>query len=87
VLDVRPVLQTEDHPLIAVSYRGIRRGAPDVIERLERGESPDPASYCIRIKPMFETSAPKCEWINRLLAVGIGQRRADGPIYSPFEVL
>jgi len=29
--------------------------------------------------------APKYDWINRI--IGIGRRRADGPVYSVFEVL
>ena len=49
---------------------------------MERGEAVDPASYYFRINPLFETSAPKYDWINRIVAIGIGYRRADGPIYS-----
>jgi len=47
----------------------------------------DPARYYFRIASFFETAAPKYDWLNRLLAVGIGHRRADGPIYSLFELL
>jgi hypothetical protein len=36
---------------------------------------------------MPESAAPKYDWLNRIVAVGIGQRRADGPVYSVFEVL
>jgi len=36
---------------------------------------------------MFETSAPKYDWINRIIAVGTGHRLADGLLYSIFEVL
>jgi len=36
---------------------------------------------------MFETSANKYDWINRILSVGIGDRFADGPVYSVLEVL
>jgi len=46
--------------------------------------------YCVapkRIASFFETAAPKYDWLNRLLAVGIGHRTADGPIYSLFELL
>ncbi len=27
------------------------------------------------------------DWLNRVVAIGVGHRRADGPIYSIFEVL
>jgi len=86
-LDVRMVLETDDGALIGMTYRGIRHGAPDVIARIDKGEAVDPATYYFRIAPMFETAAPPYDWINRILAIGIGHRRADGPVYSVFEVL
>jgi hypothetical protein len=86
-LDVRLVLKTSDEALIGMSYRGLRHGPPDVVARLEKGETVDPASYYFRINPLFETAAPTYDWINRVVAVGIGHRRADGPIYNVFEVL
>ena len=86
-LDVRLILQTSDDALISMAYRGIRHGPPDIIERIEKGEGVDPATYYFRIAPVFETAAPKYDWINRILAVGIGHRRPDGPIYSLFELL
>ncbi len=86
-LDVRLVLKTEDDALITMGYRGLRHGPPEILARLEKGEAVDPASYYFRIAPLFETASPKYDWINRIIAVGIGHRRADGPIYSVFEVL
>jgi Protein of unknown function (DUF3237) len=86
-LDVRLVLKTADDALIGMTYRGIRQGAPDVIARLEKGEAVDPADYYFRIVPLFETAAPGYAWLNNVVAIGIGHRRADGPIYSIFEVL
>jgi hypothetical protein len=86
-LDVRIVLKTKDNALIAMTYRGLRHGPADVIERVERGEVVDPDSYYFRINPLFETAAPQYEWINRVIAVGIGHRLAEGPVYSVFEVL
>jgi hypothetical protein len=86
-LDVRLVLKTTDGAHIGVVYRGLRHGPPDVVERIEKGEVVDPTSYYFRIAPLFETASAKYDWLNRILAVGIGHRRADGPVYSIFEVL
>jgi Protein of unknown function (DUF3237) len=86
-LDVRLTLKARDDALIAMTYRGIRHGPPDVIERIERGEVVDPATHYFRIAPLFETAAQNYDWINRVIAVGIGHRRADGPVYSVFELL
>ncbi len=87
ILNVRLVLETVDNALICMTYQGLRHGPSDVIDRMERGEVVDPGSYYFRINPLFETSAPKYDWINRIVAIGIGHRQADGPIYSVFEVL
>jgi hypothetical protein len=86
-LDVRLVLKATDNALIAMTYRGLRHGSPAVLRRLEQGEDVDPSTYYFRISAHFETAAPQYDWLNRLLALGIGYRRADGPLYSLFEVL
>ena len=86
-LDVRLVLETDDGALIGMTYRGLRHGPSDVMQRINAGEAVDPADYYFRINPLFETAAPKYDWINRVVAVGIGDRQASGPIYSIFEVL
>jgi hypothetical protein len=86
-LDVRLVLRTTDGALIAMTYQCLRAGPPAVTEKLDRGGDVDPATYNFRMSPMFETSAPKYDWMNRIIAIGTGYRRARGPIYSIFEVL
>jgi hypothetical protein len=85
-LDVRLVLRTTDEALIVMTYQCLRAGPPDIIEKLDRGEPVDPGSYYFRMNPMFETSAPKYDWMNRIIAIGIGHRLPDGPLYSIFEV-
>lgn len=86
-LDVRLILKTTDGALIAMTYRGIRHGPPDVLKSIEHGQVVDPASYYFRIAPMFETASTQYDWINRIVAVGSGHRLAEGPVYSVFEVL
>ena len=86
-LDVRLLLKTKDDALVAMTYRGVRHGPADVIKRMEKGEAIDPSSYYFRINPMFETAAATYAWLNRVLAVGNGYRRPDGPVYSVFEGL
>jgi hypothetical protein len=86
-LDVRLVLKTADGELIVMTYTCLRAGPPSVIEKLDKGEEVDPASYYFRMNPIFETGSKKYDWINRIIAVGTGVRRADGPVYSIFEIL
>jgi Protein of unknown function (DUF3237) len=86
-LDVRMVLKTNDEALIGMTYRGMRHGPADIIKRMEQGEAVDPAAYYFRTTGFFETAAPQYDWLNRVIAVGIGQRLASGPVYSVFEIL
>jgi hypothetical protein len=86
-LDVRLTAETDDGALIHVTYTGQRHGPPEVMARLARGESVDPAQMYFRIAPRFETAAPGYAWLNRLLAVGIGERLPQGPRYHVHEIL
>jgi hypothetical protein len=86
-LDVRLPLQTQDGHLIYMTYKGLRHGPKDVIDRLNRGEAVDPALYYFRATPYFETGSDKYGWINRICTVATGQRSATGPTYHVFEVL
>jgi hypothetical protein len=86
-LDVRLVLKTNDGALIGMTYRGLRHGPPEVMARIDKGEAVDASSYYFRINAQFEAATGTYDWLNRVLAVGIGHRRADGPVYSLFEVL
>ena len=87
LLDSRIVLQTEDGALIAMTYAGIRHGPAEVMARLANGETVDPAHYYFRIVPAFATSDPRYEWLNRVVAVGDGQRLPGGPRYQVHEIL
>ena len=86
-LDARILLETRDGDKIMMSYRGIRHGPPGVLRRLAEKEPVDPAEYYFRTAPAFETSSANFDWLNRVIAVGCGQRLADGVLYSVFEIL
>ncbi len=86
-LDLRLTLETEDGALIHMKSFGLRHGPPYVIAALGRGESVDPSTYYFRTTPRFETGHPKYAFLNRLLAVSRGDRRAAGPIYTIDEIL
>jgi len=86
-LDLRITLETDDGALIYLTSFGLRHGPPEIIAAIARGESVDPSKYYFRTAPRFETSAPKYAFMNRLLAVSSGDRRADGPIYTIDEII
>jgi len=73
-LDLRITLEADDGALIHMTFEGIRDdGAPR-------------APY-FRTLPRFETAAAKYSFLNRLLAVGTGEIRADGPVHVIEEIL
>ena len=86
-LDVRIVLETDDGATIGMTYRGMRHGPAEVMDKVNMGEFVDPALYYFRTAVFFETAAPKYDWLNRVIAIGTGSRPPEGPVYDVFEVL
>jgi hypothetical protein len=86
-LDLRLTLETDDGALIHMTSFGLRHGPPEVIAALGRGEAVDPARYYFRTAARFETAAAKYAFLNRLVAISRGDRRAAGPIYTIDEIL
>jgi hypothetical protein len=70
-LDLRVTLQTDDGELIHMTFTGVR----------------DDANRYFRTVPRFETAAPKYAFLNRLLAVGVGDIHPDGPVHTIEEIL
>jgi hypothetical protein len=73
-LDLRVTLETEDGALIHMTFEGIR-------------DDGAPGSPYFRTLPRFETAEPKFSFLNRMLAVGSGEIRADGPVHVIEELL
>lgn len=86
-LDLRVTLETDDGALIHFASFGLRHGPPEVLAALARGEVVDPSSYYFRTTPRFDTAHPKYAFLNRLLAVALGDRRPPGPTYSVYELI
>lgn len=85
--NVRMVLKTDDDALIHIHYTGIRYGTPEVMARIAAGENVEPHEYYLRNTPMFETASPKYDWLNRIVAVGVGRRMPTSAAYDVFEIL
>ena len=85
-LDARYTLETEDKALIYVRNFGYRHGPAEVIKRLAAGEAVDPSLYYMRTTPRFETGAERYQWLNRIICVGTGARRAASVELEVFEV-
>ena len=85
--NVRMVLRTDDNALIYVQYTGVRYGTKDVMDRIAAGQIVDPSEYYLRNTPYFETASPKYDWLNRIVAVGIGRRMPAHAEYDVFQIL
>lgn len=79
-------LETHDGALIYIYNRGLRHGPKAVIERLAAGQDVDPSEYYFRTTPIFETGTPDYAWLNGVVAIAIGERRADKVIITVYEV-
>ena len=87
VPNVRLVLKTDDGALIFMHYSGVRHASPEVMRRIAAGVVVAPSEYYLRNTPCFETSAAKYDWLNRIVAVGVGRRMPDHAAYDVFEIL
>jgi hypothetical protein len=54
--------------------------------RLRAGAEVDPREYYFRTMPKFETAATDYAWLNGVIAVATGERRADEVIITVYEV-
>jgi hypothetical protein len=86
-IQARYVIEADSGAQIVVDSNGLRHGPPDVLERLARGDTVDPAHYYFRTAMRFETADPAFDWLNRILAVARGQRQARSVRLDVYEVI
>jgi hypothetical protein len=75
-LSVRVTLQTDDDQLIYMTYGGVLYGPPA-----------NKAGMYWRTTPRFETGSAKYEWLNRVVAVGVGRQVPKKAAYRVFHIL
>jgi hypothetical protein len=86
-MDVRAAARTDDGQFIYTYYRGYLNIAPEVLQRIYKGEIVDPSEYYFRTTPVFETASEKYAWLNKIVAVGIGTMSATGVAYKVYSIL
>ena len=85
-MDVRLTVRTGEGQHVYVHYTGIRTGSADTLARLGRGEAVPAEEYYFRTAVRFETGAAELDWMNKVIAVGVGQRPPSGPVYDVYAV-
>jgi hypothetical protein len=87
VVDVRLTLETDDKHQIYMTWKGLRHGPKEVMDRRYRGEIVDPGAYYFRATPYFETSSEIYNWMNRICSIARGSLSANARTLDVFQVL
>lgn len=70
-------VKMDDGQVIGIVNEGIRRGPPDVMARLIRGEQVDPALYYFITTPRFEVGGGKYSFLRESIFTCCGVRQRD----------
>ena len=66
--------------------RGFRHGPPEVLRCIAAGENVEPSLYYMRTTPALETGDARYAWLNSIVCVATGARRAAAVEIEVFEV-
>jgi hypothetical protein len=86
-VDARYTIETDSGSIIYVQNIGIRHAPPEVMQRLNAGETVDQSDIYFRAVPKFETGDPELEWLMRSIFICTGERYPNGVIIRFFRVL
>jgi hypothetical protein len=86
-VDVRCVLRTDDNHLIYCGLKGINEMTAEVAVKAITGQSIDSWNYYFRVTTVIETGSKKYDWLNRIVAVGVGDLTPAGVEYKIYTVL
>ena len=80
------MLEADDGTPIYIHNQGIAYSAPDILAKLEAGETIDPADNYCHITPRFEAPAGQHDWLNRTIFVGVAERRGNSTFFDYYSV-
>ena len=86
-LEAKYAFELDDGAIIYIENIGIRFGPKELLDRIARGESVDPAQIYFRSVPKFETGSEKYRWLMQNLFVGVGARHPDRVVIDVHQVL
>lgn len=85
-LDVRVMLETDDGARILMKGLGLRHAPEEVMRKIMANEAVSPDSYYFREAFFFEAPAGAYDWLNRMIAVGGGERTPEGVGIDVYEI-
>lgn len=85
-IEARYLIKASDGTVIEVINPGVRTAAPDVIEKLAKGEAVDPSAYYFRTTPRFVVKDGPYGWMRRKVFVARGIRNPDNVVIDFYTV-
>jgi hypothetical protein len=85
-IEARYFVKAGDGTVIEVTNPGVRVAAPEVIERLAKGEDVDPSLYYFRTTPQFRVVGGAYAWMQRAVFVARGIRKPDHVVIDFYVV-
>jgi hypothetical protein len=76
-----------DGAIVYIENVGIRFGPKELLDRIAKGETVDPALIYFRSVPKFETGSEKYRWLTEHLFIGVGARHPDRVEIDVHQVL
>src|ERR1700675_4094495 len=76
-LEAKYAFELDDGAIVYIENIGIRFGPKELLDRIAKGETIDPAVISFRSRPKFETGAEKYRWLMENLFIGVGARHPD----------
>jgi hypothetical protein len=86
-LEAKYAFEMDDGAIVYIENTGIRSGSKELLDRIAKGETVDPASIYFRSVPKFETGAENYRWLMENLFVGVGARYPDRVEIDVHQVL
>jgi hypothetical protein len=86
-LEAKYAFEMDDGAVIYIENIGVRFGPKELLDRLAKGETVDPALIYFRSVPRFETGAENYRWLMENLFVGVGARYPDRVELDVHQVL
>ena len=86
-LEAKYAFEMDDGAVVYIENIGIRFGPKELLDRIAKGESVDPALIYFRSVPKFETGAEEYRWLMENLFIGVGARHPDRVVIDVHQVL
>jgi hypothetical protein len=86
-LEAKYAFEMDDGAVVYIENVGIRFGPKELLDRIAKGESVDPALIYFRSVPKFETGHEKYRWLMENLFIGVGARHPDRVVIDVHQVL